>query len=379
MYRNRLLPSPLACKAGSHVLYALPTGPSLPSLPSLPGVHFLPRPALYRVTLRPVKAVVCRHYGPPQSLVVENVPSPTAGPGDVVVAANAASINFPDLLIIQNQYQIKPPLPFVVGSEVVGVVKSIGEGVQTINVGDKVTGFVPHGAFADEVRVPENQVALIPNGMDWKGAAAFGLVYSTAEYALCDRGSLREGETLVVLGAAGGVGLAAIEVGRALGARVIACASSSDKLAVCRDHGATATVNYATEDLRERVRILTNGRGADVVFDPVGGGYTELAVKSIAWQGRLLVVGFASGDIPLLALNLPLLKGCSIVGVHWGEYVRREPQGYASSIKKLAAWYAAGKLRPHISATFPLERAWEALEVMAERRAIGKVVIRIVE
>jgi len=211
--------------------------------------------------------------------------------------------------------------------------------------------------------------------MDFVSAAAFGLTYATSEHALCDRGALKAGETLLVLGAAGGVGIAAIEIGKALGARVIACASTDDKLAICREHGADDGINYATEDLRERIKSLTGGKGPDVVYDPVGGPYTEPALRSIAWRGRLLVVGFAAGEIPKIPLNLTLLKGCSIVGVFWGEFTRREPQRFAQAMEKLARWFAEGKLKPHISGTFPLERAADALTLMAERKVKGKVVL----
>jgi len=324
-----------------------------------------------------VKAVLCKAYGPPESLVVEDVASPEPGPGDVVITVKAASVNFPDVLIIQNKYQVKPPLPFSPGSEVAGIVKSVGEGVTQVAVGDKVLAIIGYGAFAEEVKTESRRVLPLPHGMDFASAAAFGLTYATSEHALTDRGALKAGETLLVLGAAGGVGIAAIEIGKALGARVIACASTSDKLAVCRAHGADETIDYAAEDLRERIKALTNGNGPDVVYDPVGGPYTELALRSIAWRGRLLVVGFAAGDIPKIPLNLTLLKGCSIVGVFWGEFTRREPQRFAESMQRLGRWYAEGTLRPHISATLPLERAAEALTMMANREVTGKVVLKV--
>jgi NADPH2:quinone reductase len=237
-----------------------------------------------------------------------------------------------------------------------------------------ITGY---GAFAEEVAVDANRLLKIPAGMDFSHAAAFGLTYATSEHALCDRGALKAGETLLVLGAAGGVGIAAIEIGKILGARVIACASTDDKLAVCRAHGADEGINYATADLRERIKALTDAKGADVIYDPVGGQYTEPALRSIAWRGRLLVVGFAAGDIPKMPLNLTLLKGCSIVGVYWGEFTRREPQRFAEAMEKLGRWFAEGKLKPHISATFPLERTADALTLMAERKVQGKVVVVI--
>ncbi len=324
-----------------------------------------------------MKAVLCKAYGPPESLVVEDVPSPVPGPGEVVVSVKTASVNFPDVLIIQNKYQLKPPLPFSPGSELAGIVKSVGDGVTRWKPGDPVMAITGYGAFAEEVNVDVTRLLPIPTGMDFVSAAAFGLTYATSEHALCDRGELKAGETLLVLGASGGVGIAAIEIGKVLGARVIACASTDDKLAVCREHGADETINYATEDLRERIKAITGGKGADVVYDPVGGTYTELALRSIAWRGRLLVVGFAAGDIPKIPLNLTLLKGCAIVGVFWGEFTRREPQRFLAAMDKLGRWFAEGKLKPHVSGTFPLERAADALAMMAGRNVKGKVVLTV--
>jgi len=243
--------------------------------------------------------------------------------------------------------------------------------------GDRVMAIIGYGAFAEEVRVEGARVLPLPDGMDFESAAAFGLTYATSDHALVDRGALKAGETLLVLGAAGGVGIAAIEIGKVLGARVIACASTDDKLAVCREHGADDTINYATEDLRERIKAITGGKGADVVYDPVGGTYTELALRSIAWRGRLLVVGFAAGEIPKIPLNLTLLKGCAIIGVFWGEFTRREPERFLAAMDKLGRWFAEGKLRPHVSKTLPLERASDALELMAGRNVKGKVVLTV--
>ena len=324
-----------------------------------------------------MKAVLCKAYGPPESLVVEDLPPLEAGPGEVVVSVKAASVNFPDVLIIQNKYQVKPPLPFSPGSEVAGVVKSVGAGVTHVKPGDRVMAIIGYGAFAEEIKAEGPRVLTLPAGMSFETAAAFGLTYATSDHALRDRGALAAGETLLVLGAAGGVGIAAIEIGTALGARVIACASTDDKLAVCRAHGADDTINYATEDVRERIKALTGGKGPDVVYDPVGGPYTEPALRSIAWRGRLLVVGFAAGDIPKIPLNLTLLKGCSIVGVYWGEFTRREPRKFAESFAQLGRWYAEGRLKPHISATFPLERAADALTKLANREVTGKIVLRV--
>jgi NADPH2:quinone reductase len=324
-----------------------------------------------------MKAVLCKQYGPPDSLVVEDIASPHPGPGEVVVSVRAASVNFPDVLIIQNKYQFKPPLPFSPGSELAGVVKEVGTGVTHVKPGDQVMAFTTYGAFAEEVKTEANRLLPIPRGMDFTQAAAFVLTYGTTDHALRDRAQMANGETLLVLGAAGGVGLAAVEVGKALGAKVIACASSDEKLAVCKSHGADATINYATEDLRERVKALTDGRGVDVVYDPVGGPYTEPAFRSLAWRGRLLVVGFAAGDIPKLPLNLALLKGASAVGVFWGDFARREPKAFAASIRQLGQWYAEGKLKPHVAQTMPLERAAEALKLMAARQVKGKLVLTV--
>jgi len=316
-----------------------------------------------------VKAVLCKQYGPPETLVVEELPSPRAGPGEAVVSVKAASVNFPDVLIIQNKYQFKPPLPFSPGSELAGVVKEVGVGVSSVRPGDRVMAFTTYGAFAEEVKTEAARLLPIPDGMDFNSAAAFVLTYGTSDHALRDRGALRAGETLLVLGAAGGVGLAAIEIGKALGARVIACASSGEKL--------DATINYAAEDLRERIKSLTERRGVDVIYDPVGGAYSEPAFRSIAWRGRLLVVGFAAGEIPKLPLNLALLKGASVVGVFWGDFARREPKAFAGSIAQLGVWFREGKLRPHVSKIYPLEKAADALRLMAARQVKGKVVLAL--
>jgi NADPH2:quinone reductase len=322
-----------------------------------------------------MKSVLCRSYGPPETLVYEDVPSPSPGPGEVVVTMKAASLNFPDILIIQGKYQVKPELPFAPGSEMAGIVKAAGDGVTRFAPGDHVMAFTTWGAFAEEVRTEAWRLLPIPDGMDFTTAAAFVLAYGTSDHALSDRAALAEGETLLVLGAGGGVGLAAIEIGKVLGARVIACASTDEKLAVCREHGADEAFNYTTGDLRDAVRRITAGRGADVVYDAVGGPYTEPALRSLAWRGRLLVVGFAAGDIPRIPLNLPLLKGCSIVGVFWGDFARREPERFAARVRQLGEWYRAGRLRPHVSKVLPLARAAEALGLLAARRVTGKIVL----
>jgi NADPH:quinone reductase len=322
-----------------------------------------------------MKAVVCKAWGPPESLVIEDGPPLVAEPGKVVISVKAAGVNFPDTLIIQNKYQYKPELPFSPGSEVAGVLKSIGAGVQGWQVGDRVIAQTTFGGFAEEIVTEPERLLRVPEGMDFDTAASVGLAYGTSYYALIDRGQLRAGETLLVLGASGGVGLAAIEIGKVLGARVIACASTEAKLQVCRDHGADETINYASEDMRARVKAITAGKGVDVIYDPVGGPYSEPALRDMAWGGRLLVVGFAAGDIPKIPLNLPLIKGCSIVGVWWGQFAKGNWAQHGRNIEQLGQWFREGKIKPHISAAFPLERAVDALNVLARREVTGKVVL----
>lgn len=322
-----------------------------------------------------MRALLCTKFGPPDLLEVHDLPSPAAGPGEVVITVKAASVNFPDFLIIQNKYQFKPEPPFSPGSELTGVVKEVGPGVTDLAPGDRVLAFTTYGAFREEVKTERGRIIPLPPGMDFDAGAAFLLTYGTMDHGLRDRGALQAGETVLVLGASGGIGIASIEIAKALGARVIACASDPGKLDACRQHGADETIDYSSENLRERIKALTNDRGVDVVVDPVGGPYTELALRSCAWRGRLLVVGFAAGEIPKIPLNLTLLKGCSIVGVFWGDFLRREPEAFAASVSQLGKWYAAGKLKPHITATYPLDRAAEAIALMGARKVIGKVVV----
>ncbi len=322
-----------------------------------------------------MKAVLCQTYGPPENLVIADVEPLKPGKGQVVLNVKACGVNFPDVLIIQGKYQFKPALPFSPGSEVSGIIKAVGEGVERVNVGDHVIAFTGWGGFAEEVAVDASKLIPIPNSIDFSTAAAFTLVYGTAYYALKDRAQLRSGETLLVLGASGGVGLAAVEIGKVMGARVIAAASTDEKLAVCKQHGADEIINYSTEDIRERLKRLTGGKGVDVAFDPVGGAYSEPVLRSMAWNGRFLVIGFAAGDIPRIPLNLPLLKGCSIVGVFWGSFTEREPERNREHLQELLGWLAEGKLRPHISGTYPLEHAAEALNAMMNRAVKGKVVL----
>ena len=322
-----------------------------------------------------MKAVLCKAYGMPDTLVVEEIEAPHAGKGQVVVTVRACGVNFPDTLIIQGKYQTKPELPFSPGGEVAGIVKEVGEDVKGFKEGDHVIAFTGSGGFAEEVVVDAARLIPMPAGLDFTVASAFVLTYGTAYHALKDRAQIQPGEMLLVLGAAGGVGLAAIEIGKLLGARVIAAASSDEKLETSRQHGASEFINYTSQDLRERVRQISEGKGADVIFDPVGGDFAEPALRSMAWRGRYLVIGFAAGDIPRIPLNLPLLKGCSIVGVFWGSFAEREPQHNAKNLRDLLTWLAEGKLRPHISATYPLERAADALNDMMNRKVQGKVVL----
>lgn len=322
-----------------------------------------------------MKAVVCRNWGPPDSLALEDLPDPQPGPDQVVVEVRAAGVNFPDVLTVQGKYQIRPPLPFTPGNEFAGVVRAVGPGVTAFAPGDRVIGFTRTGAFAELALAPVSALVAMPAGLDFDVAAAVTLTYGTAHHALADRGALQPGETLLVLGAAGGVGLAAVELGKALGARVIAAASGADKLAVCRACGADVLIDYGHEDLREALRAATDGRGPDVIVDPVGGIYSEPALRSIAWRGRHLVIGFANGAIPQVPWNVVLLKGASVVGVFWGDFQRKEPQANAAAMRTLLDWMAAGKLRPLVSQRYPLADTARALQDMAARRVTGKVVI----
>ena len=322
-----------------------------------------------------MKAVLCKTYGPAETLVVEDVPDPIPGDGEVVLALKASSVNFPDVLIIENKYQTKPPLPFSPGCEAAGVVSEVGPGVNGVKQGERVMAITGYGAFAEKIVVSADRLVAVPPGMDDLTAGAFLFTYATSDHAVRDRGELRAGETMLVLGAAGGVGLAAVEIGKAVGATVIACASSDAKLGICREHGADATINYTAEDLREGIKRLTGERGVDVVIDPVGGRFAEPAFRSVAWRGRFVVVGFASGDIPKIPLNLPLLKGSAIVGSSLGAWMRREPESFTASVRQLLRWHGEGRLRPHVDRVFPLERAAEAISYMAGRHVRGKVAV----
>lgn len=324
-----------------------------------------------------MKAVLCKAFGPAETLVLEEIASPEAKKNEVLLEVHAAGVNFPDTLIIEGKYQFKPPFPFSPGGEAAGVITAVGEKVSHLKVGDRVMALTGWGSFAEEVAVPGYNVIPVPASMDFASAAAFGMTYGTSMHALKQRANLQPGETLLVLGASGGVGLAAVEIGKAMGARVIAAASSAEKLEVAKAAGADELINYSESSLKDEVKRLTGGQGADVIYDPVGGDLFDAAIRSIAWNGRLLVVGFASGRIPELPVNLALLKGAAVVGVFWGAFAQRQPQDNAANFQQLFAWHAAGKLKPLVSQTFPLERAAEAINTLGQRKAVGKVVVQV--
>jgi len=309
------------------------------------------------------------------ALTWTELPTPQPGAGEVLVKIHAASLNFPDLLIVQNKYQIKPALPFVPGSEYAGVVEAVGQGVSHLKIGQAVACLSGTGGFATHTLAPAALCMPLPPGFPLVDAAAFIMIYATSHHALLDRAQLKAGETVLVLGAAGGVGTSAIQIAKACGARVIAAASSADKCALCISIGADASINYSSENLREAVKTLTNGKGPDVIYDPVGGDYTEPAFRSIAWRGRYLVVGFAAGPIPSLPLNLALLKGASIVGVFWGDFAKREARANAAMMSELAQWYGQGKIKPVIDRTLPMGELKAAFAHMGSRVVKGKLVM----
>ena len=324
-----------------------------------------------------MKAVLCKAFGPADTLVVEDVSSPEIKKNEVLLDVHAAGINFPDTLIIEGKYQFKPPFPFSPGGEAAGVISAVGESVSHLNVGDRVMALTGWGSCAEQIAVPAYNILPMPDAMDFTTAAAFSMTYGTAMHALKQRGALQAGETLLVLGASGGVGLAAIEIGKAMGARVIAAASSAEKLEVARQAGADELINYQDEDVRERLKTLTKGQGVDVIIDPVGGDMSETVLRSIAWNGRMLVIGFASGTIPSLPANLPLLKGAAVIGVFWGSFAQRQPQDNVANFQQLFAWFAEGKLKPLVSQTFALEDTAQAINTLAARKAVGKLVIKV--
>ncbi len=320
-------------------------------------------------------AWLCNNPVGVEELVWTELPTPTPGAGEVLLEIQAASLNFPDLLIVQNKYQMKPPLPFVPGAEYAGVVRAVGSGVEHLQVGQHVACLSGTGGFATHTLAPAALCLPLPEGFPFVDAAAFIMTYATSHHALVDRAQLQAGETLLVLGAAGGVGTAAIQIGKALGARVIAAASSAEKCALCTALGADATIDYGQENLREALKALTGGKGPDVVYDPVGGAFTEAAFRSIAWRGRYLVIGFAAGPIPALPLNLALLKGASLVGVFWGDFAKREPAANAAMLQELVGWYAAGKIKPVIDRTLPMASLKAAYARMGSRAVQGKLVL----
>ena len=324
-----------------------------------------------------MKAILCKAFGPADTLVLEETTSPEIKKNEILLEVHAAGVNFPDTLIIEGKYQFKPPFPFSPGGEAAGVVAAVGEKVSHLKVGDRVMGLTGWGSFAEQVAVPGQNVLPIPPEMDFETAAAFSMTYGTSMHALKQRANLQPGETLLVLGASGGVGLAAVEIGKAMGAKVIAAASTAEKLEVAKRAGADEVINYSETSLKERLKAITTGQGVDVIYDPVGGQLFEEAFRSIAWNGRMLVVGFAAGDIPSLPVNLALLKGAALVGVFWGAFAQRQPHDNAANFKQLFAWYDEGKLKPLVSQTFSLEQAAEAISTLGQRKAVGKLVVKV--
>ena len=324
-----------------------------------------------------MKALICPSLGPAATLKVMDIDPPTPRQGEVVVDIVYAALNFFDTLIIEGKYQLKPEPPFSPAGEFAGRVAAVGPGVTGFAVGDRVMGSTGYGAAREQMAIAADRLAHVPDGLPLDKAAGLSIAYGTTLHALRQRAEIKPGESLVVLGASGGVGLAAVEIGKAMGARVIACASSDDKLEFARRYGASETINYATEDFRARLKALTGGKGVDVVYDPVGGALTEAALRSLAWKGRLLVVGFASGEIPKPPLNLTLLKGCDIRGVYWGDFVAREPGAHRDNMAQLLSWAESGALSVHIHARFPLQNYLEAFEAISKRQALGKVLLQI--
>jgi NADPH2:quinone reductase len=332
--------------------------------------------ALHKSQPVAMKALLCTRYGTPDDLTLADIPDPVAGPGEAVVRIEAAALNFFDTLIIANKYQTKPPLPFSPAAEFAGTVESLGAGVTRVAVGDRVIACSGYGAARERIAIAADMLIKIPRGLDIDRAAGLCVTYGTTLHALKDRARLKPGETLAVLGASGGVGLAAIELGKIMGARVIACASSEEKIVFARKHGADDGINYGSDDLKEALRRLTQGRGVDVIYDPVGGAYAEPALRSIAWNGRFLVIGFAAGEIPKLPLNLVLLKGCDVLGVFWGAWIERDLAGHRANTEQLLAWCVEGKLSSHVHAVYPLAEAPAAFKAIAARQVMGKVILR---
>jgi len=324
-----------------------------------------------------MKALLCKEYGPAESLVIEEIETPEVTGANVLVRVHSAGLNFPDTLIIEGKYQIKPPMPFAPGGELAGTVIAVGDEAKRFKVGDRVMGLTGFGAFVEEISVPEASLMAVPDHMPFSDAAGFSMVYGTSYHALKQRGRLQAGETLLVLGAGGGVGITAVELGKAMGAKVIAAASSSEKLAAAKEAGADHVINYTEVSLKDEVKKLTDGAGVDVVYDPVGGEFTEQSLRRLSWKGRLLIIGFASGDIPKLPANLPLLKGGDIIGVFWGAFTFHEPQENKNNFVELFDLYQQGKIKPRVSKIYSFSEYAEALDSLANRKAIGKLVLQI--
>ncbi|MCH3885901.1 NADPH:quinone oxidoreductase family protein [Tenacibaculum aquimarinum] len=322
-----------------------------------------------------MKAIVCSQFGLPNTLEFKETETPQPKEGEILITVKACSVNFPDTLIIQGKYQFRPEFPFSPGSDVAGIVEKVGDNVKHFKVGDEVVGFIPFGGFAEKAIVKATDCFPKPKGMSMVNASAFLLAYGTSYHALKDRAKLKEGETVLILGASGGVGLTALELAKLMGAKVIAAASSDEKLALCKQFGADEVINYSEESLKDRVKELTNGKGVDVIYDPVGGHFSELALRAIAWKGRHLVIGFANGEIPKIPINLTLLKGASIVGVFWGAFAQKEPKKSLENIQQLLTWFVKGDVKPHIDKTYSLQDAPKALEDMMQRKVKGKIVI----
>ena len=323
-----------------------------------------------------MKACLCTSFGPPASLIITDIAEPVAKPGDVVVSVKACALNFFDTLIIQGKYQYKPEMPFSPSAEFAGVVETVGEGVSLFRPGDRVMGYMRWGAAREKVVVPENDLVTVPEDVSFEAAAGLIVTYGTTLHAYRDRAALKAGETVAVLGASGGVGQAAVEIAAIMGAKVIACASSEEKLSFARSLGAELTVDYSRQPLKESLKELTAGKGVDVVYDPVGGDLSEQALRATGWEGRFLVIGFAAGGIPKIPLNIVMLKGVDVCGVFWGEAVRRDPEGHRQTMRQLLDWVQDGKLKPHIHGVYPLEEIAPALEEIAARRVRGKVIIQ---
>lgn len=323
-----------------------------------------------------MKAILCTRHGGPDDLELADIADPVAGPGEAVVKIAVAGLNFFDTLIIAGKYQVKPAFPFSPAAEFSGIVESLGTGVTTLKAGDRVMGYSTYGAARERVVMKAERLVKLPANLDFERAAGLSVIYGTSYHALKDRGALKPGETLAVLGAAGGTGLSAIELGKQMGARVIACASSDEKCAFARKHGADETLNYGKDDLRDALKTLGGAHGIDVIYDPIGGAYSEPALRAIAWKGRFLVIGFAAGDIPRLPLNLVLLKGCDVVGVHWGGFTEREPERQSANMEQIVRWCADGKLSAHVHHVYPLADTAQALKDIAARKIMGKALLR---